>query len=84
MNVMNYKQVNAQSLISFLSMLTVGTCVTIKCYNYATVCFGTISTPKDVLGLCEKCYNEYGHSLRVYEIGIVEDYIGERLEVSCI
>ena len=83
MNVFGYKQKNAGALVSILSMLTVGTKVTIEVDNHATVCFGNIDTPKSVLNLCKKCHDVYGHHPRVYEISIVPDYDGARLLLRC-
>lgn len=83
MNVMNYKQENASPLVSILSMVTVGTTVTIEVDNYATACLGRIDTAKSVLALCRKCYRIYGHHPRVYEISSVPYYNGSRLLLRC-
>ena len=83
MNVMGYKQENAQALISLLSMLSIGTKVTIEVVGHDKVSFGRIYTPNDVLNLCERCHASYGHALKVHEIGIVPDYDGSRLLLKC-
>lgn len=84
MNVMNYKQENAGALVSVLSMLSVGTKVIVEVDNYTTICYGRIEKPKNVLDLCKKCYNAYGHHPRVYEISIVSDYNGSNLLFRCV
>ena len=84
MNVMNYVQQNAQPLVSFLSMLSVGSRVNVEIDNHAKICLCTIDTPKDVLRLCHKCYAICGHHPKVYEISLVPDYEGGRFHVRCI
>jgi hypothetical protein len=84
MNVMNYKQENTSPLVSILSMVTLGTRVTVEVDNYATVCLGCVETAKSVLALCRKCYRIYGHHPKVYEIAPIPDYDGNRLLLRCV
>lgn len=84
MNVLDYKQKNSVPLVPLLAMVTVGTCVTIEVDHRSTVLFKRIDTPKDVLDLCKRVNDEYGHSLSVYEVAPICAHDGCRLLFKCV
>ena len=83
MNVMGTRAKHGPTLAEVLSSLEPDTSVTIEIDGCPTSFVGRISTRKDVLRMCQRCAAAHGRHPKVYEIGVMEDYLGPRLHLWC-